>query len=159
MKSVADKQIDVTWVGWLIFMSMLVTMILTDTAIISINDDWGAWNFLQNGECRVLIMSVPMAQLLVWLYNMFPSGQWYSLMIFFAVLLSFANVMHALNRHSQTSLYKYAVAFALVFFGLLLMHLTISSLTVMLVLSAFLRERSLLFWFSISCKIASLKFM
>lgn len=144
------KRIRVEWMGWIVFIAILSVMISQHKAIVSINDDWTVWNLLRNGESRVLILSLPMAQTLVWLYSVFPSGQWYSLILLCGVVLSFANVLYAFNRYSHTSLYKYGVVFSLIAFSYLLMNLSVSTLTVLLILSAFLRSRTPFFWLSVS---------
>ena len=114
-----------------IFVLLALFLIVGGYAAFVTNDDWMLYNLLLNkGTYGTLMMGYPLSYIVSRLYDLFPSVQWYSLLLS-SILLLYSYLIALYIARADTTIRKVLLFIsALLLIAYLWLHMTITALSI-----------------------------
>ena len=133
---------------FLSYAAVILIICISGFSFLGENDDWVLWYFLKNGVTDTLILSKPLSILISKLYKIFPTVQWYSVLI-----VSYLIIISLLISYYVSKIKDKRIKFISFLLGLLvivhfLMNITVTELTLLFIIFSLpmIKINHSLFW-------------
>ena len=119
------------------FILLSILFIVNGYATLDTNDDWALRNMLMaKGIYGTLIMCYPLSYIISHLYDFFPLGQWYSILLASVVAVNFYFISHYIEEHTSYIQKFILLILALLWITYLWFFMSITTLTILTIITA-----------------------